>query len=105
MKKMGVSIGSSGVIARFVGKACVALGFILGIYGLTDGRPGLLKVALSVLVTGIVASAYGLYSHLHPPAPSVVAPSRPEPAETDSFPEGRAPSRLGASHDDETDER
>jgi hypothetical protein len=81
----------SGVIARFAGKGCVALGFILGIYGLTESRPGLLKAGLALLVIGIVASAYGLFeSFLHPPAPS--APRR-------------APSRLGASDNDDMNVR
>jgi hypothetical protein len=54
-------VGSSGVIARFAGKAFVAAGFILGIYGLTEGHETIKQTALGLLIAGILASAYGAY--------------------------------------------
>ena len=54
-------IGYSGVIARFTGKVFVALGFVLGIYGLTESNDTLLRAGLGLLVAGVLASAYGLY--------------------------------------------
>ncbi len=50
-----------GVIARFAGKAFVALGFILGIYGLTEGNETIMRAGLGLLLAGVLASAYGLY--------------------------------------------
>jgi hypothetical protein len=58
---MSDRISSSGVIARFAGKAFVAFGFILGTYGLTEGNEAIKQTALGLLVAGVVASAYGLY--------------------------------------------
>ncbi len=55
------NVGSSGVIARFAGKAFVAFGFILGTYGLTEGNEAIKQTALGLLVTGVLASAYGAY--------------------------------------------
>lgn len=54
-------LSHSGMIARFVGKAFVAAGFILGIYSLTEKQEMLMQTALALLVTGVLASAYGLY--------------------------------------------
>lgn len=54
-------IGSSGVVARFAGKAFVAFGFILGTYGLTEGNETIKQTALGLLVAGVLASAYGAY--------------------------------------------
>ena len=58
---MATHIGPGGMIARFTGKVFVALGFIMGIYGLTEAQPGVLKIGLGLLVAGVLASAYGLY--------------------------------------------
>lgn len=58
---MSDHVGSSGVIARFAGKAFVAFGFILGTYGLTDGNEAIKRTGLGLLVAGVLASAYGLY--------------------------------------------
>jgi hypothetical protein len=55
------NVGYGGVIARFAGKAFVAFGFILGIYGLTEGNEAIKQIALGMLVTGVLASAYGAY--------------------------------------------
>jgi hypothetical protein len=61
LHKMAVPVGYGGVIARFIGQGCVALGFILGIYGLTEDKPDVLNAGLLLLIAGILASAYGLY--------------------------------------------
>jgi hypothetical protein len=58
---MATHIGPGGMIARFTGKVFVALGFILGIYGLTEAQPAVLQAGLGLLVAGVLASAYGLY--------------------------------------------
>ena len=81
--------GRSGVIARFLGKACIAFGFILGTYGLTEGSEAIKQTALGLLVTGVLASAYGMYHwaryHSHPPTPGAPgrAPSRGMTADQD----------------------
>jgi hypothetical protein len=62
--------GAGGMIARIMGKVFVALGFIVGIYGLTEAQPAVLQTGLGLLVGGILASAYGLFHPLHPHAPS-----------------------------------
>lgn len=49
---------------RFVGKGFLAAGFLLGIYGLTDGSPMLMRTGLGLVVAGIVAMGYGLYRML-----------------------------------------
>jgi hypothetical protein len=56
--------GPGGIIARFTGKVFVALGFIVGIYGLTEAQPAVLQTGLGLLVAGVLASAYGLYRTL-----------------------------------------
>ena len=61
---MATHIGPGGIIARFIGKVFVALGFILGIYGLTEAQPVVLQAGLGLLVAGVLASAYGLYRML-----------------------------------------
>ena len=61
---MATHIGPGGIIARFTGKVFVALGFILGIYGLTEAQPVVLQAGLGLLVAGVLASAYGLYRML-----------------------------------------
>lgn len=58
---MSEHVGYGGVIARFAGKAFVAFGFILGTYGLTEGNEMIKQTALGLLITGILASAYGAY--------------------------------------------
>ncbi|NGZ08037.1 MAG: hypothetical protein CV088_01445 [Nitrospira sp. LK70] len=50
-----------GVIARSVGTVAVALGFVLGMYGLDHPTSAWLSTALGLLVTGMVAQGYGLY--------------------------------------------
>ena len=49
------------MVARFVGIVAIALGFILGMYGLDDQGSQWLQTALGLLVTGMLAQAYALY--------------------------------------------
>ena len=49
------------MVARFVGIVAIALGFILGIYGLDDQGSRWLQTALGLLVTGMLAQGYALY--------------------------------------------
>jgi hypothetical protein len=58
---MPTVIGPSGMIARFAGKIFVALGFVLGIYGLTEGHATAMQAGLGLLVAGVLASVYGLF--------------------------------------------
>jgi hypothetical protein len=58
---MAMDIGPAGAIARFTGKIFVALGFILGTYGLTEGQPAVMQTGLGLLGAGVLASGYGLY--------------------------------------------
>ena len=60
-EKMADNVGYGGAIARFAGKGFVACGFILGTYGLTEGDETIKRTALGLLITGILASAYGAY--------------------------------------------
>ncbi len=50
-----------GVIARSVGIVAVALGFVIGMYGLDLPASPWLPTALGLIVTGIIAQGYGLY--------------------------------------------
>ena len=56
--------GHSGFIARITAKVFVALGFILGIYGLTEGQQDVMKAGLGLLIAGVVSAAYGLYQQI-----------------------------------------
>lgn len=49
------------VVARSVGIVAIALGFIIGMYGLDDPASHWLQTALGLLVTGILAQGYALY--------------------------------------------
>ena len=49
------------VIARFAGIVAIALGFILGMYGLDEPGSRWLQTALGLLVTGMLAQGYALY--------------------------------------------
>lgn len=49
------------VVARSVGIVAIALGFIVGMYGLDDPASHWLQTALGLLVTGILAQGYALY--------------------------------------------
>lgn len=49
------------MIARSVGIIAIALGFVIGMYGLDQPASPWLSAALGLLVTGIAAQGYGLY--------------------------------------------
>lgn len=49
------------IVARFVGIVAIALGFILGMYGLDEQGSKWLQTALGLLVTGMLAQGYALY--------------------------------------------
>ncbi|MBA5866775.1 MAG: hypothetical protein GDA67_08810 [Nitrospira sp. CR1.3] len=49
------------MVARFVGMVSIALGFVIGIYGLDDAGSRWLQTALGLLVTGMLAQGYALY--------------------------------------------
>ncbi|HLZ32977.1 MAG TPA: hypothetical protein VKP13_03100 [Nitrospira sp.] len=51
----------NGMIARFAGIVAIALGFMLGIYGLDEPGSRWLQTALGLLVTGMLAQGYALY--------------------------------------------
>lgn len=51
----------SAIIARSVGIIAIALGFVLGMYGLDHPESPWLKTALGLLMTGMVAQGYALY--------------------------------------------
>jgi len=51
----------NGMIARFVGIVAIALGFVIGIYGLEDTGTRWLQTALGLLATGMLAQSYALY--------------------------------------------
>ena len=49
------------MVARFVGIVAIALGFILGMYGLVEQGAQWLQTALGLLATGMLAQGYALY--------------------------------------------
>jgi hypothetical protein len=51
----------NGMVARFVGIVAIALGFVLGMYGLDESGSRWLQTALGLLVTGMLAQGYALY--------------------------------------------
>ena len=55
------NLRTKGMIARFVGIVAIALGFVIGIYGLEDTGAPWLQTALGLLVTGMLAQGYALY--------------------------------------------
>ena len=56
-----VNLRMNGMIARFVGIVAIALGFVIGIYGLEDTGARWLQTALGLLATGMLAQGYALY--------------------------------------------
>jgi hypothetical protein len=52
---------TNAMVARFVGIVAIALGFILGMYGLDEQGSRWLQTALGLLVTGMLAQGYALY--------------------------------------------
>ncbi|HJS67245.1 MAG TPA: hypothetical protein VJ760_07970 [Nitrospiraceae bacterium] len=55
------NLRTKGMIARFVGIVAIALGFVIGMYGLDDTAGPWLQTALGLLVTGMLAQGYALY--------------------------------------------
>jgi hypothetical protein len=49
------------IIARSVGIIVIALGFVIGMYGLDHPESHWLQTALGLLVTGMIAQGYALY--------------------------------------------
>jgi hypothetical protein len=49
------------MVARFVGIVAIALGFVLGMYGLDEQGSQWFQTALALLVTGMLAQGYALY--------------------------------------------
>ena len=56
-----INLRMTGMIARSVGVVAIALGFVVGIYGLEDTGAGWLQTSLGLLVTGMLAQGYALY--------------------------------------------
>jgi uncharacterized membrane protein len=56
-----INLRMRGMIARFVGIVAIALGFVIGIYGLEDTEAPWLQAALGLLVTGMMAQGYAFY--------------------------------------------
>jgi flagellar motor component MotA len=50
-----------GLMARAVGIVAIALGFVLGMYGLDNPASHWLHTALGLLTTGMLAQGYALY--------------------------------------------
>ncbi|GBL40040.1 hypothetical protein EMGBD2_12980 [Nitrospirota bacterium] len=51
----------NGMIARFAGIVAIALGFVVGTYGLEETGTRWLQTALGLLTTGMLAQGYALY--------------------------------------------
>ena len=51
----------NGMTARLVGIVAIALGFVIGIYGLEDTGARWLQTALGLLATGMLAQGYAFY--------------------------------------------
>ena len=56
-----INLRTNGMIARFVGIVAIAIGFVIGIYGLEDTGARWLQTALGLLATGMLAQGYALY--------------------------------------------
>lgn len=52
----------SALVARAVGVACIAVGFVFGIEGLADPESAWLRTALALIVTGLMAQLYAMYA-------------------------------------------
>ena len=60
-QQVGVNWRMNAMVARFVGIVAIALGFVVGMYGLDDPGSRWLQTALGLLVTGMLAQGYALY--------------------------------------------
>lgn len=56
-----INLRLRGMIARSVGMVAIALGFVIGMYGLEDTDSPWLQTALGLLATGTLAQGYALY--------------------------------------------
>ena len=56
-----INLRMNGMIARFAGIVAIALGFVIGIYGLEDTGTRWLQTALGLLATGMLAQSYAIY--------------------------------------------
>ncbi len=56
-----INLRMTGMIARSVGVVAIALGFVVGMYGLENTGTVWLQTALGLLVTGMLAQGYALY--------------------------------------------
>jgi hypothetical protein len=59
-----VTFPASAMIARSVGVICIAAGFVTGMYGLEHPESAWLRTALGLIVTGLLAQGYALFSTL-----------------------------------------
>ena len=59
--KPAVNYRQNALIARTVGVLAIALGFVLGMYGLEHPGSLWLRSALGLIVTGMMAQGYALY--------------------------------------------
>jgi Kef-type K+ transport system membrane component KefB len=55
---------ASAFIARSVGIVCIALGFVIGMYGLDHPGSIWLRTALGLIATGMLAQGYALFCTL-----------------------------------------
>ena len=55
---------SSGMSMRLLSKGLLAGGFISGIYGLTEPNETATRLALALIVTGVLVAAYGMIRRL-----------------------------------------
>jgi hypothetical protein len=56
-----INLRMRGMVARSVGMVAIALGFVIGMYGLEDTDTPWLQTALGLLATGTLAQGYALY--------------------------------------------
>ena len=56
-----INLRLRGMVARSMGMVAIALGFVIGMYGLEDTDTPLLQTALGLLATGTLAQGYALY--------------------------------------------
>ena len=56
-----INLRLRGMVARSVGMVAIALGFVIGMYGLEDSDTPWLQTALGLLATGTLAQGYALY--------------------------------------------
>ena len=60
-EQVPINLRMNEMIARFVGIVAIAVGFVIGIYGLEDTGAWWLQTALGLLTTGMLAQGFALY--------------------------------------------